>query len=93
MGPTAGDILVPSGRCDGTAVAISVQDLPAGSPLAARRVGVVLTSYDWNGDDKQMDDTAHLVEATIVPPASTVAASTQTSIRVTFSILSALLAV
>ena len=90
MGPRAGDILVPSGRCDGTAVAISVQDLPAGSSLAARRVGVVLASCDWNSSDKQMDDTAQLVEAAIAPPVSTVAASTQISVRATFSVLTAL---
>lgn len=71
-----------------------MQDMPAaGSLLAARRVGVVLRDCEWNGDDNQPDDTGQLVEATIVPPASTVAASTRTSVNVTVSILGALLVV
>eukprot|EP01043_Picozoa_sp_COSAG02_P034798 COSAG02_NODE_2454_length_8820_cov_5.686504_6_plen_663_part_00 len=90
MGPTAGDILVPSGRCDGTAVAISVDEMHSGSLVASRKVGVVLENYEWSGDEDR-DKAGLLVEAIIVPPPNTVAGSTRTSVRLTLSLLSAVL--
>jgi hypothetical protein len=88
MGPTAGDILIPSGRCDGTAVAVSVEDLPAGSRIAVRRIGVVLRSCKWIDEARE---SGQLVEATVVPPANTVASSTAASLRVMVSLLAAVL--
>ena len=90
MGPTAGDILVPSGRCDGTAVAISVDELHSGSLVASRRVGVILESCEWSGDEKR-DNAGLLMKAIVVPPVNTVAGSTRTSVRLTLSLLSAVL--
>lgn len=89
QGPTAGDILIPSGRCDGTAVAISVKELPASSRLASRKVGVVLNSCDWDDSDKEDGSVGQLVEAVVAPPVSTVAASsTKLPVRATISSLS-----
>eukprot|EP01043_Picozoa_sp_COSAG02_P009404 COSAG02_NODE_318_length_24799_cov_9.884615_4_plen_655_part_00 len=90
MGPTAGDILVPSGRCDGTAVAISVDELQSGNLIASRKVGIVLESCEWSGDEER-DKAGLLVEASVVPPVNTVAGSTRTSVRLTISLLSAVL--
>jgi hypothetical protein len=89
--PTAGDILIPSGRSDGTAVAISVEELPAGSRLASRKVGVVLGSCEWDENEKEDGSIGQLVEAVVAPPISTVtpvASLTKTSVRVAISLLS-----
>jgi hypothetical protein len=70
-------------------VAVSVEDLPAGSRMAARRIGVVLSSCKWIDDAAR--ESGQLVEATVVPPASTMASSTVASLRVTVSLLAAVL--
>ena len=70
-------------------MAVSVEDLPAGSRMAARRIGVVLRSCKWIDDAAR--ESGQLVEATVVPPASTMASSTVASLRVTVSLLAAVL--
>lgn len=69
-------------------MAISMEELPD-SRLAARKVGIVLKSCEWNNSDQHTDDTVQLVDSVVAPPASTVTL-TQTSVRVTFCMLGAL---
>lgn len=64
-GPRAGDVLIPSGRNDGTAICAPAQTPPQGSS----RVGVVLENTDW--DDRTWLD-YQLVYVVVVAPADTI---------------------
>lgn len=68
-GPGSGDVLIPSGRNDGTAVVADLDDHTTGGSIDCRKIAVVLNSEEWKVGRGTGE--SQLVSSIIVSPVAT----------------------